>query len=144
MNVVITTEPFNPWTYLQNHEQTFILNHNKIGATATFVGTVRDLNQDAKIHSLFLEHYPGMTEKYLYSLSEPAHQQWDIVESLIVHRVGTLYPGETIVLIAVWATHRQPALAACQFLLEALKAKAPFWKRERLVGKEHRWVSKTG
>lgn len=140
MKVIVTTDLFNPWSFLHEYEQTLTQLHGKMGAIATFVGTTRDFNDGEQVTTLFLEHYPSMTEKYLYTLMDTAKQRWAIADSLIVHRVGTLQPGETIVLIAVWATHRQPAFAGCQFLLEALKKEAPFWKRETLGNGEQRWV----
>lgn len=140
MRVIVTADPFNPWSFLHEYEQTLTQLHGKMGAIATFVGTTRDFNDGEQVTTLFLEHYPNMTEKYLYMLMDTAKQRWAIADSLIVHRAGTLQPGETIVLIAVWATHRQPAFAGCQFLLEALKKEAPFWKRETLSNGEQRWV----
>jgi len=79
-----------------------------------------------------LEHYPGMTEKELGAIITEAHERWDIIDALIVHRVGALNPGEPIVLTAVWSAHRAAAFDACRFLMEALKSRAPFWKKETL------------
>ncbi|MCK5877580.1 MAG: molybdenum cofactor biosynthesis protein MoaE [Candidatus Marithrix sp.] len=136
MLVKITPNEFNPWKYLQNHE----LQSGKFGATATFIGTMRDYNAGDTVKSMFLEYYPKMTEKYLQQISETALQRWDILDTLIIHRVGEILPGDDIVLVAVWAGHRTPAFAACRFLIEELKAKAPFWKRETLVDDDIRWV----
>lgn len=140
MKIIISTEPFNPWLFLHDYEQTLTQLHGKTGAVATFVGTMRDFNDGKQVKTLFLEHYPGMTEKCLCAFAETAKQRWAIADCLIIYRIGTLQPGETIVLIAVWTEHRQTAFAACQFLLEALKTEVPFWKRETLVGEEQRWV----
>lgn len=137
MLVKITPNEFNPWKHLQNHE----LQAGKFGATATFIGTMRDYNVGDTVKSMFLEHYPDMTEKYLQQISDTALQRWDILDTLIIHRVGEILPGDNIVLVAVWAGHRGPAFDACRFLMEELKAKAPFWKRETLVNNEVRWVN---
>jgi molybdopterin synthase catalytic subunit len=79
-----------------------------------------------------LEHYPGMTEKHLDTISSEAARRWDIVDSLIIHRYGALQPNDPIVLVAVWAAHRAPAFDACRYLIEELKDRAPFWKQEML------------
>jgi molybdopterin synthase catalytic subunit len=141
MKVEITSEPFNAWEQLQAIEKTLTAQYGKYGAVATFVGTMRDYNEGDTVQAMFLEHYPGMTEKYLHSLSETALQRWDILETLIIHRVGDIQPGDTIVLVATWAGHRAPAFEACRFLIEELKSRAPFWKRETLVDGS-RWVKK--
>jgi molybdopterin synthase catalytic subunit len=141
MKVEITSEPFNAWEQLQVYEKTLTAQSGKYGAVATFVGTMRDYNEGDTVQAMFLEHYPGMTEKYLHSLSETALQRWDILETLIIHRVGEIQPGDTIVLVATWAGHRTPAFEACRFLIEELKSRAPFWKQETLVDGS-RWVKK--
>ena len=102
---------------------------------------MRDYNEGDTVQAMFLEHYPGMTEKYLLALSETALQRWNILEALIIHRVGDIQPGDTIVLVATWAGHRAPAFEACRFLIEELKSRAPFWKRETLLDGS-RWVKK--
>ena len=139
MLVKIIPNEFNPWKYLQKHE----LQAGKFGATATFIGTMRDYNVGDTVKSMFLEYYPNMTEKYLQQISDTALQRWDILDTLIIHRVGEILPGDNIVLVAVWAGHRAPAFDACRFLMEELKAKAPFWKRETLVDDKVRWVAAT-
>ena len=139
MKVEITEKAFHPWEQLQTYEKT--LTYGKYGAVVPFVGTMRDHNEGDTVQAMFLEHYPGMTEKYLHTLSETALQRYDILETLIIHRVGKIQPGETIVLTAVWAGHRAPAFEACRFLIESLKSRAPFWKRETL-GDGIRWVEK--
>jgi molybdopterin synthase catalytic subunit len=141
MTIEITPNQFNPWSSLQAYEKN--LQHGKSGAVATFVGTMRDYNDGDSIEAMFLEHYPGMTENYLQKISETALQRWDILDTFIIHRVGEIQPGETIVLVAVWAGHRAPAFEACRFLIEELKFKAPFWKRETLSNDNgERWVEK--
>ena len=139
MKVEITSNEFKPWEQLQAYE-TGLMDQHSIGAVATFVGTMRDNNEGDTVQSLFLEHYPGMTEKYLYSMSETALQRWDILDTLIIHRVGQIQPGDKIVLVAAWAKHRAPAFDACRFLIDELKSRAPFWKKETLR-EGVRWVS---
>jgi len=143
MKIEITLNQFNPWSSLQAYEKNLVAQHGKSGAIATFVGTMRDYNDGDNVEAMFLEHYPGMTEKYLQQISEIAVQRWEILDSLIIHRVGTIQqPGETIVLVAAWAGHRAPAFEACRFLIEELKFKAPFWKRETLSNNQGaRWVA---
>ena len=110
-----------------------------IGAIAVFIGTVRDVNDDAAISGLTLEHYPGMTESALEEIATEARQRFDINETLIIHRVGALAPGDQIVLVAVTSAHRGMAFDACEFVMDFLKTKAPFWKKER-TPKGERWV----
>jgi molybdopterin synthase catalytic subunit len=141
MKVEITSEPFNAWEQLQAVEKTLTAQYGKYGAVVNFVGTMRDYNEGDTVQAMFLEHYPGMTEKYLQTLSETALQRWNILETLIIHRVGDIQPGDTIVLVATWAGHRAPAFEACRFLIEELKSRAPFWKRETLLDGS-RWVKK--
>lgn len=110
-----------------------------IGAIAVFIGTVRDVNDDAAISGLTLEHYPGMTESALEEIATEARQRFDINDTLIIHRVGALAPGDQIVLVAVTSAHRGMAFDACEFVMDFLKTKAPFWKKER-TPKGERWV----
>ena len=113
----------------------------KFGATAVFVGSMREFNQGDDVEAMSLEHYPGMTEKYLNKISKEAAKKWDILDSLIVHRVGEMLPNDPIVLVAVWSAHRAAAFDASRYLMEELKSRAPFWKKESLVESE-RWVDK--
>ena len=101
-----------------------------IGATAVFVGSVRDLSEGRDVTAMTLEHYPGMTEAALAGIETEAHARWPISASLIVHRTGTLRPGDDIVLVIVCSAHREAAFQACAFLMDWLKTKAPFWKLE--------------
>lgn len=110
----------------------------RVGAVATFVGVVRDLNDAAQVSTLTLEHYPGMTEKALAQIVEDAKQRWDIYDALVVHRVGPLSPSDQIVLVAVTSAHRGESFAACQFIMDYLKTRAPFWKEKTPEGE--RWV----
>ncbi len=111
----------------------------RVGAVATFVGVVRDLNDAAQVSTLTLEHYPGMTEKALAQIVEDAKQRWDIYDALVIHRVGPLSPSDQIVLVAVTSAHRGESFAACQFIMDYLKTRAPFWKKEQTPEGE-RWV----
>lgn len=104
--------------------------NTRIGATACFVGTVRELSGDRAIDTMTLEHYPGMTEKALGEIEAEARERWPLEASLIVHRYGTLEPGDDIVLVITCSAHRQAAFEACAFLMDWLKTKAPFWKLE--------------
>ena len=102
----------------------------EIGGLASFVGLVRDYAGDEKISSMTLEHYPGVTEKQLSRLEDEARERWDLQDVLIIHRYGTLNPGDRIVLVATASAHREASLESCQFLIDWLKTKAPFWKLE--------------
>ena len=115
-----------------------------IGALVSFVGQVREftnksLKDDDAINTLTLEHYPEMTEKALTSIEDEAKTRWDIIDSLIIHRVGTLKPLDQIVLVAVTSAHRGEAFKACEFIMDYLKTSAPFWKKET-TNQGERWV----
>ncbi len=101
-----------------------------VGAVAAFVGTVRDVNADASVAAMTLEHYPGMTEKALASIVADAKSRWAIADALVIHRVGALRPADQIVLVGVTSAHRGDAFAACEFIIDYLKTRAPFWKKE--------------
>ena len=139
MRVEILHSAFDPWVYLSEHQQRATDRVGQFGATAVFVGTMRDFNEDQSVKAMLLEHYPGMTENYLEKISREAVQRWGLLDSLIVHRVGQLLPGEPIVLVAVWSAHRKAAFEASRYLMEELKSKAPFWKKEQLEGRA-RWL----
>jgi len=111
----------------------------KIGAVASFVGLVRDVNEATEVRTMTLEHYPGMTEKALAQIIDEARARWDIYDVLIIHRVGELKPGDQIVLAAVAGAHRGEAFAACEFIMDYLKTRAPFWKKEQTPAGD-RWV----
>jgi molybdopterin synthase catalytic subunit len=111
----------------------------RVGAVASFIGTVRDVNDSARISTLTLEHYPGMTEKALEAIVAEATRRFDIFDALVVHRVGTLAPTDQIVLVAVTGAHRGEAFDACRFLMDYLKTRAPFWKKET-TPQGARWV----
>ena len=108
--------------------------NHAIGGLAVFVGLVRDMAADQQVDAMTLEHYPGMTEKMLAQIEAEAQARWPLEASLIIHRYGRLEPGDRIVMVATASAHRQAALEACQFLIDWLKTKAPFWKLEEGPG----------
>ena len=110
-----------------------------VGAVAAFIGTVRDINDDARVASMTLEHYPGMTEKALAAIVDAAKSRWDIVDALVIHRVGALAQADQIVLVGVTSAHRGEAFAACEFIIDYLKTRAPLWKKEE-TSEGTRWV----
>ena len=113
--------------------------NHAIGGAVSFVGLVRDIAGDAEVSAMTLEHYPGMTEKQLGAIEEEANRRWPLEASLIIHRYGRLEPGDRIVLVVTASEHREASLESCQFLIDWLKTKAPFWKLEdRESGAE--WV----
>ena len=111
----------------------------KIGAVASFVGVVRDMNDGDAVAEMTLEHYPGMTEKSIEEIIGQARGRWEVLDALVVHRVGTLKPTDQIVLVIVTSGHRGDAFAACEFIMDYLKTRAPFWKKEK-TPKGGRWV----
>jgi molybdopterin synthase catalytic subunit len=117
--------------------------NHAVGGLAIFVGLVRDVAGEAALGAMTLEHYPGMTEKMLERIEAEANQRWPLEASLIVHRTGRLEPGERIVLVAAASRHRQAAFDACQFLIDWLKTKAPFWKLEEMEDGP-KWVEARG
>ena len=114
-------------------------NDPRVGAVAAFVGLVRDINDAATVRSLTLEHYPGMTEKALQGIIDEARARWSVHDVLVIHRVGELKPTDQIVLVVVTGAHRGEAFAACEFIMDYLKTRAPFWKKEQTPDGE-RWV----
>lgn len=110
-----------------------------IGAVVSFVGLVRDINDGQNISAMELEHYPGMTEKALEQIVVQAQARWDLMNTLVIHRVGPLQPLDQIVLVAVATRHRGDAFAACEFIMDYLKTQAPFWKKEQ-TPEGSRWV----
>jgi molybdopterin synthase catalytic subunit len=110
-----------------------------IGALASFVGLVRDSSDGAGILRMTLEHYPGMTEKSLADIVEQARGRWDVMDATVIHRIGVLKPGDNIVLVIVASAHRGDAIKACEFIMDYLKTRAPFWKKEE-TPEGGRWV----
>ncbi|MBE0510356.1 MAG: molybdenum cofactor biosynthesis protein MoaE [Chromatiales bacterium] len=144
MKIRVQSEPLSPWGLLADYEAQLISSHGsgKYGASAVFVGSMRDLNEGDAVQGMYLEHYPGMTEKVLQGMAEAISREWNLIDLLLAHRVGDLHPGEPIVLVAVWSAHRKAAFEACRALMETLKSQAPFWKREHLTDGSQRWVEK--
>ena len=110
------------------------------GALVTFTGYVRDYAEGQNTHTLFLEHYPGMCEREITEICTQAQQRWNVPEPVVVHRVGELGNAEQIVFVGVASAHRGDAFRACEFIIDALKTRAPFWKRETLSNGERFWV----
>lgn len=115
----------------------------KVGAVASFIGTVRDVNEGGRVATLVLEHYPGMTERALAEIVAEARSRWRIIDATVVHRVGELKPLDQIVLVIVAGEHRGEAFAACEFIMDYLKTRAPFWKKEQ-TPQGARWVEARG
>ena len=112
----------------------------RIGAIASFVGVVRDLNDDADVQAMVLEHYPGMTERSIEAIIQEAMDRWSLIDARVVHRVGRLEPQDPIVLVVTASAHRHQAFHACEFIMDYLKTRAPFWKKETTRHGE-RWVA---
>ena len=136
----IRPQAFDPWQEIQ-HYQAEQMTAGQYGACASFIGTMRDFNEGDAVQRMSLEHYPGMTDNYLDKICAEAKSRWDIIDCLIIHRVGDISPNDPIVLTAVWSAHRAAAFDACRYLMEELKSRAPFWKKESLPEGE-RWVDK--
>jgi molybdopterin synthase catalytic subunit len=102
----------------------------KIGAVASFIGVCRDTNDGGMVGKMTLEHYPGMTEKALEAIVAEARRRWEVMDALVIHRIGDLRPTDQIVLVVVAGAHRGEAFAACEFIMDYLKTRAPFWKKE--------------
>lgn len=141
MLIEIKKSAFEPYQRLLDYQAEAGFS-GKFGATAVFVGSMREFNQGDDVDKMLLEHYPGMTEKYLQKISEEAASKWNILDSLIVHRIGEMLPNDPIVLVAVWSAHRADAFDASRYLMEELKSRAPFWKKESLSAEQERWVEK--
>ena len=141
MTIKISAEAFDPYQKIQAYQNTRIANIGTVGATSIFIGTMRDFNEGAAVKGMTLEYYPGMTEKQLEMCVNEAQQKWQLIDSLVIHRVGDILPNESIVLVATWSSHRGDAFDASRYIMEALKSKAPFWKKELLVTENDRWVA---
>ncbi len=115
------------------------LGRPEVGAVASFVGLVRGASEGAAVGAMTLEHYPGMTEKAIAAIVDEAKRRWQVIDCTVIHRVGELYPGEQIVLVAVASSHRGDAFAACELIMDYLKTRAPFWKKEQ-TPQGARWV----
>jgi len=139
--IELREQPFNPWEELLRYNDVLQSEKGKYGANAVFVGTMRDFNESSGIESMFLEHYPEMTNKYLEKILNETRNRWEIIDALILHRFGNLVPDDTIVLIAVWSAHRNEAFDACRYIIEELKHRAPFWKKETRDDNTSHWVA---
>ncbi|MBK1717387.1 molybdopterin synthase catalytic subunit MoaE [Thiocystis violacea] len=133
--ILVQTEPFDTAA----EQDALWRGHSSVGALVTFVGLMRDLNEDVGVSRMTLEHYPGMTEKALGAIAEEAVSRWSLDGLTIIHRVGRLEPQDPIVFVGVASRHRGDAFRACEFLIDYLKTRAPFWKKERTEEGE-RWV----
>lgn len=142
MTVRLHSDVFDPWQQLAAYQAQTQHLVGKYGATGVFVGSMRDFNQGDDVCSMYLEHYPGMTEKQLQHIVEQAESRWQLLDTLVLHRIGEVLPNDTLVLVAVWSEHRGDAFDASRFIMENLKSQAPFWKRETLGSGTSRWVEK--
>ncbi len=133
--IKVQKQDFNPDTELQALRG----GNPDVGAVVSFLGVVREGSGDQKITSMTLEHYPGMTERQLQEIENEARKRWALSDCLIIHRYGTLRPGDNIVLVMTLSRHRQDAFHAAEFLMDYLKTSAPFWKKEVIAGEE-KWV----
>ena len=135
MPVRVQTEDFDAGAEIARLRQ----GNAKVGAVAAFIGVARDVNDGAAVSTLTLEHYPGMTERALEGIVADARARWRLIDVLVIHRVGELKPTDQIVLVAVTSANRGEAFAACEFIMDYLKTRAPFWKKERTPESAH-WV----
>lgn len=129
---------FDPLHELAEYQKN--LASGKYGACCNFIGSMRDFNEGDDVSQMTLEHYPGMTEKFLQTICDEANEKWPLLDCLIIHRIGAINPNDSIVLTAAWSAHRDASFAACRYLIEELKHRAPFWKKEDTENGE-RWVS---
>lgn len=136
IDIELTDRPFDPADEIEALRR----GNPRIGGVVSFLGLMRDLNEGEAVQSMHLEHYPGMTERALRQIAEEADQRWRLEGLKVVHRIGTLSPEEPIVLVAVAARHRGEAFRACEFVIDYLKTRAPFWKKETTAAGE-RWVA---
>jgi len=134
----VSEQPIEPWQVIAGHQAAHAQS-GQFGAAASFIGTMRDFSERQNLSKMTLEHYPAMTGQYLDKLEQEAREKWPLQDCLIVHRVGDIYPGDAIVIIACWSAHRRAALDACNWLIEELKYRAPFWKQEFNAEGAH-WV----
>ena len=135
IEIRVQKEPFD----LAAEQESLWRGQPRVGALVTFVGLMRDMNEGQRISRMTLEHYPGMTEKALTAIAEEAASRWDLMGIRIIHRVGPLAPQDPIVLVAVTSSHRGEAFRACELLIDYLKTRAPFWKKE-VTDEGDRWV----
>ncbi|MFC1748336.1 molybdenum cofactor biosynthesis protein MoaE [Pseudomonadota bacterium] len=138
MKVIVQEEAFDPYKEVMDHQNS--LPSGKHGGVVSFVGTMRDFNDGQDVTGMRLDHYPGMTERHIEEVCQEAAERWDILDSLVVHRYGDMYPNDAIVLVAAWSAHRANAFDACRFIINYLKERAPFWKCETTPEGDKHWV----
>jgi molybdopterin synthase catalytic subunit len=136
IEIRVQTEPFD----VAAEQDDLYRGHSQVGALVAFVGLMRDMNEGDRVSRMILEHYPGMTEKALTAIAEEATARWDLHGIRILHRVGELRAQDPIVLVAVASAHRADAFRACELVIDYLKTRAPFWKKETTEHGE-RWVA---
>lgn len=141
MGVRLVATAFDPWQEIARQQKARPELAGRYGATAVFVGSLRDFNQGQAVSAMTLEHYPGMTVKYLEKIEQEARSRWPLLDSLVIHRHGPLMPDDPIVLVAVWAAHRSDGFDACRYIIDELKTRAPFWKQEQTPDGA-RWVER--
>ena len=134
--IYVQTKDFDPGLEL---EQFRLNSKGQVGAIVSFTGLVRDFNDDRSVLNMSLEHYPGMTEKALEKIELEARNKWELTDTIIIHRVGSLKPNDRIVFVAASSAHRKNAFRACEFMIDILKTNAPFWKKEETTAGNH-WV----
>jgi molybdopterin synthase catalytic subunit len=139
MAVYLANEAFEPWSRLAAYVPDCV--SGEAGANAVFVGLLRDHHLGDAVTHMHIEHYPGMTERELDNIVAEAMHEWPLFDALIIHRVGAIPVGDAIVLVAVWSAHRGAAFDGCAYVMEQLKSRAPFWKKETLAAGE-RWVER--
>lgn len=122
--------------------QTYMRQQNLgVGANSVFIGRMRENNQGQNVSAMYMEHYPGMTEKQLEKITATAARKWPLQHCIVRHRYGNIQPGDDIVLVATWSEHRDAAIRSCEYIIEELKARATFWKKETLANDgSTRWV----
>ena len=139
--IQIVSSEFDPFVEVQSHQTKSALT-GKYGGTSLFIGTMRDFNDGDKVQGMTLEHYPGMTEKQLTIVVADAEEKWSLLDTLVIHRVGDVFPDDVLVLVVVWSVHRGDAFDASRYIMEQLKSSVPFWKKEILTDENSRWVTK--
>lgn len=135
MKIRVQTEDFD----LSEEIAALRRNQPRVGAVVSFIGTVRDMNQGESVSTMELEHYPEMTQRALEDIVAQAKARWDVMDAVVIHRVGPLKPLDQIVLVATASAHRGDAFASCEFIMDFLKTEAPFWKKEQTPD-GGRWV----
>lgn len=142
MKIKLSDASIDAWQELHTYESSQDSLRGQVGAACVFVGTMRDFNMGDNVSGMYLEHYPEMTTNHMEKIAAEAQQKWDINDVFMLHRYGEIQPADTIVVLAVWSAHRDEAFAACRYLIEELKTRAPFWKKETLIAdSSQRWVN---